>query len=435
MLKFRCPHCDQKIGLSEQYANKQVRCARCKQLLVVPAASTENDSADKAVIRFQCRTCRQKLKVSQKHAGANLKCPKCGTVLVVPQVTEAAALGASSSGSTISDGLLESGGGTGDFLQELERLGEGAAAKQPESSLQFQQAPADAPSLRCSSCGAVHSADRKFCSLCGQQLTEYAGDGFGPAVDERAAVGRAVRIDNMAVAILAAALFSIIGGVGWCVAARSVGTGWLSFMAVGVFCLSGAGFYLCTQNRGVGVGILAVLIGFMGVLNAKTLIAKYVTMPKLKNFMSNSGDKFGNMFDKHPMKDQFYEDMVKNEDFMFAAATMQLAEDGEIEEELVDDIVMKRPADENDVERTQKIKEAKTRIKAAVENWDKEKKKKVAQAQFAKLNQKYMDSFMQSQAGQTFSFVAAWFWSFSCQDIVWFPLGMFCAYKIARNED
>jgi uncharacterized protein YneF (UPF0154 family)/DNA-directed RNA polymerase subunit RPC12/RpoP len=36
LIKFRCPRCNQKIGLSPEYAGKQVRCAKCRSPLRVP---------------------------------------------------------------------------------------------------------------------------------------------------------------------------------------------------------------------------------------------------------------------------------------------------------------------------------------------------------------------------------------------------------------
>jgi len=435
MIKFRCPHCDQKIGLSEQYANKQVRCAKCKKSLVVPAASTETDSADKTFIRFQCRACQRRLKVSQKYAGRNIKCPKCGVSVVVPQITEALLSEVSSSGSTVSDELLESHAETGDFLQEL-GLEKIPPPMQQEGSLQFQPAAVgDTGGLRCSSCGAVHSADRKFCTLCGHALTERAADTFKEADSQRATVGGASKRDSTVVAVLAAVGMTAVGGIGWCVAAKFIGIGWMSFMAVGVCCLSGAGFYLCTQNRSVSVGILAALIGLMGILNGKTLIAKYVAMPQMRKFMTEGASQFGQAFESHPMKDQFYEEMIKNEDLMFAMAAMQLAEDGQIEEELVEDIVTERATGKKNPEKAEQMEEAEDKIRKALDSWDKKKRKEVAEAQYGKVSQKHMNVFMESEVGKTFSFIGAWIWSLSCQDIVWFPLGMFCAYRIARGEE
>ena len=39
MLKFRCGHCNQKMGVPEEYAGKRVRCPRCKNAASVPLPS------------------------------------------------------------------------------------------------------------------------------------------------------------------------------------------------------------------------------------------------------------------------------------------------------------------------------------------------------------------------------------------------------------
>ncbi len=439
MLKFHCPHCDQKIGLPRQYAGKQVRCARCRQTIVVPAVGEQIEATDRGLIRFECSSCKRKLKVSQKHAGRKFKCPKCSAMIIVPQLTDVPVSGSSSTGSTVGDEMFESSAGTGDFIGQLEQAPPPAPQ---ENSLQFQ--PIDkgaAGSVRCSSCGALHSPGRKFCTLCGQSLTAGASLSPGVAVSSKPAYsgveadGETSKKGNMVLGILASVGFAAVGGIIWCVAAKFIGMGWVSFMAVVVCSLAGAGFYLCTQNRSVGVGILAAVIGFVGILNGKTLIAKYVALSQMKKFMTESAGQFGEPFGDDAMKDKFYEEMIKDDNMMFAMAAMQLVEDGYVEEELADEILASRPADKKDQEKSDQVKQAEQKINEALDSWSKQKKMEVAQAQYGKVSRKNMNLFMESEVGKTMGFVGAWLWSLSCQDFVWFPLGMFCAYKVARGED
>jgi ribosomal protein S27E len=437
MIKFRCPHCDQKIGLAQQYAGKQVRCAKCKKALTVPQASTEAEQPDKAVIRFSCSNCPQKLKVSINHAGRKVRCPKCGAALVVPQAQEQEQLmaGASASGTTVADDLLESHAGMSEFLSKLEKPPQ---LIQHNSAIKFEQTVGIDNTMRCVSCGTLHSSNRSKCSLCGGQLTVDTGVNRS-AANVKPADGEAEDIapgiDNMVLGILSSIGFTVAGSIGWCVAAKFVGVGWVSFMAVVICCLAGAGFYLFTQNRSVAVGILAAMIGFMGILNGKTLIAKYVTMPKMKQFMSEGANQFGKMFENQPMGDAFYEDMVDNDDLMFAMTTLHLVEQGEIEEELADEMLDLKINGHEEVEKTDEIIKAEEKVRNTMEGWDKEKKKEVAKAQYGKLSAKYLSMFMETGAGKAASLVGAWIMSLSCQDIAWIPLGLFCAYKIARGEE
>ena len=36
MIKFRCGHCDQKLGVPDEWAGKRIRCNRCKESCAVP---------------------------------------------------------------------------------------------------------------------------------------------------------------------------------------------------------------------------------------------------------------------------------------------------------------------------------------------------------------------------------------------------------------
>ncbi len=37
MIKFRCPHCDQKLGVPDEYANRRIRCNKCNEPSRVPS--------------------------------------------------------------------------------------------------------------------------------------------------------------------------------------------------------------------------------------------------------------------------------------------------------------------------------------------------------------------------------------------------------------
>ena len=131
------------------------------------------------------------------------------------------------------------------------------------------------------------------------------------------------------------------------------------------------------------------------------------------------------MFENNPMGDEFYEDIIEDEDLMFAMATMQLAQE----------ILNAKMVREKSAEINEEIVEVEAKVQQVIDGWSKEKKKEVAEAQYGKVSQKYMDVFMETEAGKAAGFVGAWILSLSCQDIAWIPLGLFCAYKVARGED
>lgn len=45
MIKFRCPHCNQKMGVPDDYANRRIRCSKCSEPSRVPAAQAPADAA------------------------------------------------------------------------------------------------------------------------------------------------------------------------------------------------------------------------------------------------------------------------------------------------------------------------------------------------------------------------------------------------------
>ena len=81
MIRLTCEQCGHKISVQDKYAGKQIKCAECRTVLVVPAFS--------APIRFQCQNCGRKIRASGIHAGKKVKCPTCKFILTVPaQTTE-----------------------------------------------------------------------------------------------------------------------------------------------------------------------------------------------------------------------------------------------------------------------------------------------------------------------------------------------------------
>lgn len=49
MIKFRCGHCNQKIGVQDEFAGRRVRCPNCRQPAPVPESEHEFDEVDAAV--------------------------------------------------------------------------------------------------------------------------------------------------------------------------------------------------------------------------------------------------------------------------------------------------------------------------------------------------------------------------------------------------
>ncbi len=85
MIKFRCPHCNQKLGVPDEYASRRVRCSKCSEPLTVPAqqaAPTEQPA--KPQMKFRCPNCNQKLSVPTEYTGRRVRCSKCSQPATVP---------------------------------------------------------------------------------------------------------------------------------------------------------------------------------------------------------------------------------------------------------------------------------------------------------------------------------------------------------------
>jgi hypothetical protein len=50
VIKFRCAHCNQKIGVGIEHAGKRVRCAKCKNPLRVPEAAGRSTKTDETAV-------------------------------------------------------------------------------------------------------------------------------------------------------------------------------------------------------------------------------------------------------------------------------------------------------------------------------------------------------------------------------------------------
>jgi phage FluMu protein Com len=90
MMRFQCKSCHQTIKIEEKYANRSIRCPRCKCVIKVserlPAAPSGEeplsvDSAGKfsspVLIKFRCKFCHQKIRIGAQYADKKVYCPRC----------------------------------------------------------------------------------------------------------------------------------------------------------------------------------------------------------------------------------------------------------------------------------------------------------------------------------------------------------------------
>ncbi|GEM_PF-6871666 len=100
MIRFRCKTCLQKIKIDEKYADRSIRCPQCKnvnktsdrlppQPSAPPSPSTPmgNKSATTILLKFRCSSCHQKIRIDEKYADKNVRCPRCKHLNMVSQTS------------------------------------------------------------------------------------------------------------------------------------------------------------------------------------------------------------------------------------------------------------------------------------------------------------------------------------------------------------
>jgi len=384
MIKFRCPNCNQKIGVAESYAGKRVRCAKCQQPLTVPKPE----------------------EVVEKEPAAS---------------------------DIATDKMFEEDMGDdkifGDEALTEELLDAEASAPAIEEALELKPlAPKTEREmkLKCPKCGALNKADSEFCTTCANTLTTQ--------VSSAGMFRERLSSDNMALSIGASIGLTIVGGVVWCIIAGLVGVGWVSFMAVAVCCLAGLGLTQFTDRRGASMGLLAILIGFIGIISSKLMIAKWVVMPKIMPEMKKFAEGGFEDIKWEDITEEQMQDTMANAEMMFALTLMELVDEGEFEEEFARKVIVARFTRKRPPELEEEMEQVDKRVYECLGSWDSEKKESVVRKQYPRVIGEFAGIFLEGRLGEVVGFIAAFFGTLSCLDIVWFPLGLFCAYKIGTSR-
>jgi len=193
MIYFNCSKCSQKMRTDDSCSGKVIRCPKCGQTMRVPAsaaASAARMAGDyPEIIKFRCPTCNQKIGLDKSYAGKTVRCAKCKNPIVVPL----AALGQAERPPDID--LLPIAGDAkipqskepgeadfpGDDLLSDALLSSGANAPDisppgPSSDEEPLKLAADEPKeqptvqKRCPRCNSMNPPDAHVCSVCAFEL-------------------------------------------------------------------------------------------------------------------------------------------------------------------------------------------------------------------------------------------------------------------------
>ncbi len=426
MIGFRCPNCAHRVGAPDEYIGKKVKCPKCGGPILVPQQSQESlpNSAD--LIKFRCSNCAKKLGVPIDYAGRQVRCTKCGQPCSVPEPglhVQPATLPAESAPSDDIPGV-----NVWDD-EDLSSLEDGSPIQMETTAPPSAQLQAGS-GVECYKCGAKNRADTEFCVVCASPMMTTIPSSRAGAI---------VRgIGPIPLALAASFGFTLVGAIIWALLASVFGVRWTAFLATVVGPLGGVGLIVFIDRRNVGIGLLAVLIGLCGIISGKVFIAKWVVMPELvpkfAEFINVAKDELRGA----QISDEMVQETLKNPRAMFTLTLMQLAEDGEIEQDVAESLAFDWSSEPIPPDLEEQRESVEKKVYSCLSTWTAEEKEKVIKAQFPKVVSEFADLFshiMQTGLGTAIGFLAAFLGSFTCLDVMWFPIALWGAYKLGAGWD
>jgi len=450
VIDFRCSHCGHRYSVPESYAGKHARCSKCHRPIHVPDASPLTDQHMPSLITFHCPHCGQKIVVAQSHAGRDVTCAKCKHRIRVPQPRKEPPpikVGHDIKGD---DRKFVQPAPTED-RHDTSRTGK---AGPPDDDALHVAPPTVTPDTvrqtKCPQCGAMNRADAQFCSACGETMM--------PRYPTTPATSGSV-----ALAVAASLGLTFAGVVVWVLLAYFLRWSWVQVLAVGVAALAGYGLTIPTNKRNPSMGILAMAIALVGIVTGRFLIMYWVIMPRADAFFQSTAT----------ISDKQVDEAIADPDAMFTYACYHLADELEWDWEFTNQVVFfhafssmrtqpgtrpKMPPEE-----AEKLREAIKTVNEKIAGWSETEKRQAVVSGFDKQRKWLKDGirtiaggvtesnepgkappafikegvdvvvgerpFSESLFGRIFTWGGA-----CCFDIIWIPLGLFLAYKIATRR-
>lgn len=233
MIKFRCPHCGQKLGVADNYAGRRVRCSKCNQPLSVPE----------------------------------------------PQVAECpAAVPANATGMQTDPANCGTSGIPADISAHLDKPKKPDVPPAQNFSITVDEDPREA---------AIRLARQQRAKTAPSRAKTPSVKTASAVRSEKTAriplsdcVPEALRLP---LGLLLAILCMGAAVAAWVIAARAMFSP-LCFVALLVPLAGAFGLKLVTVNPTFLIGVLGTLIGGFGIAAGKAAIAKYVVIPYQRNY-------------------------------------------------------------------------------------------------------------------------------------------------------
>jgi len=212
--------------------------------------------------------------------------------------------------------------------------------------------------------------------------------------------------------------------------------------------LAGAwGLTVMTDRRSIGLGILAILLGFFGMMAGKVCLARFVVYPMIQEEMQDKDSEFSKAFREgteqgfesaYTLSQEEVSSLIHDNETMVYIAAIDLSAEGHWEMQTVKAMFMmddETPADQIDP----MIQNAFERSYERLDGWSdpvREQKLRQHHPQYSSMvAEAFGQMMMEGGLGKAILGVTAFIATFGLFDLILFPLGLYGAYKIGAGKE
>jgi len=243
MIKFRCPHCNQKMGVPDEYATRRIRCSKCNEPSRVPAKAPSSGAVSQqkgrsvALSQTQKRMKTEQFLAKTKQDSVNIQLQTSSKPLDPP-----------------------------DEMSDIDDLGMIEESPNQEALRQARQLQRRQKQ--------THASTAKSKKACKNKTPSDSHGAFqlSAIIDSVPDVLR-LPLGLAASAVATGAMIAV-----WVFASRATSNA-LGFIALFVPLAGAAGLRLFAVNRTFLLALLGTVIGGLGIAAGKAAIAKYVVIP------------------------------------------------------------------------------------------------------------------------------------------------------------
>ncbi len=374
------------------------------------------------MIKFYCSSCNQKLGVPDEYAGKRIRCNKCGQPGTVPR-PEVVLVPAETK------------------PQPVAAMAQSAPAQTktpPSLNLELDNLPPLDPNIE-----AIQQASRQRAS---QIKVSAPASKTGSSRQTAAATEIAKGMGKIPLSLATCAAYMLGVIILWVLIAKFTGF-IIGYVVIGVPVAGAWGLTRFTENRGIMLGLLAAILGFAGMLIAHGAVAKWVILPMLQNdteFTESMNTAFSSKFSETAgqLTAEQVTRLAEEEDTMVFVAAMSLVNENQLTEDHVKQMFVYKmeteaAEDKNDVPAS--LPEVDNDYAAAskrLEEWDSDTRKQMLRQYYPKVGGIISQTFMEeTKIGNAVNFFIAFVGSFGLLDLLWFPMGLYGAFKLASGME